>query len=341
MRAVAVIAFALVAGCDIPTELPKWNPTFAVPLGGTSVAVAQLVPISVENGVDGSTFVISPPSLAFPHSLAKVCVSCAHLDGRIANVPQLQYTDSFRVPLPASVDSAAVVLGAIDFRVTNGWSFDPLRPAPGQTGSMRLDVIGRDGQVRGFALFSGRDRSFAPGTVITGTITFAGAATQTPNLRLSLVSPASEPVHIDTAAALTVSILSGRLVATEATVNVVSRQVTSLPMQLNLAGVDDFIIRRVRGGKLVLTIENDFSVSGRMTLNITGGLNLVTKTFDIPNTDATVEVALSEADLESILGRSVVASIQGLVSTLGSVILMPTSAFRVAPLLVLELGPDS
>jgi hypothetical protein len=341
MRAVAVIGVALIAACDIPTELPKWNPAFAVPLTGTSIAVAQLVPISLESAPDSSTFVMSPASASFPYALSTVCPACAASDGQIAPTPAFQYAAGYAIPFPVTVDSAGVVNGAINFRLTNGWNFDPLRPAPGRTGFMSLELIGHDGNVRGFSFFSGQDRSFAPGSTINGTLTFAGAATQTPILQLRFNSPAGNPVRMDAASSLTLTVVSGRLVATDATVKVSLRQVTSLPMQLNLTGIDDFVIRRVRGGKLVLRIANGFHVTGRMTLNIAGGINPVSQTFDIPADDSTVEVELSEADLESILGRAVVASVQGNVSTSGSVKLTPASTFTVEPLLVLELGPGS
>ncbi len=341
MRAVAVIGVALIVACDIPTELPKWNPTFAVPLTGTSIAVAQLVPISVESTPDGPAFVIAPGSASFPFPLAAVCAACAALHGQTAPTPAIQYSAGSGIPFPVAVDSAGVLNGVINFRLTNGWGFDPLRPAAGQTGFIRVDLLGRDGASRGFVVFSGSERAFPPGSTMDGALTFAGATTQTPILQVTFGSPAGDAAPINAAAMINVIVVSGRLVATDATVKVASRQVTSLPMQLNLTGVDDFVIRRVRGGKLLLKIANGFRVSGRMTLNIAGGINPVSQMFDIPAADSTVEVELSEADLESILGRSVVASVQGIVSTSGSVMLTPTSSFTLEPLLVLELGPGS
>jgi len=341
MRAVAVISLAFIVACDIPTELPKWNPTFAVPLVATSIPVAQLVPISVESTPGGSTFVISPTSVSFPFPLATVCAACVALHGQTAPTPAIHYGAGYAIRFPVNVDSASVVNGVINFRLTNGWGFDPLRPAAGQTGFIRVDLLGRDGTSRGSAFFSGRDRAFPPGSTIDGSLTFAGAITSTPILHITFGFPAGDAARIDAAAAITATILSGRLVATDATVEVISRQVTSNAMSLNLTGVDEFVIQRVRGGKILLAIHNGFAVSGRMTLNITGGINPVRKTFDIPDADATVELELTEAELESVLGQSVVASIQGIVSTSGSVTLTPTTTFTIEPLLVLELGPGS
>jgi hypothetical protein len=132
-----------------------------------------------------------------------------------------------------------------------------------------------------------------------------------------------------------------QLLLSAAQLRVQNRQISAQPVQLDLAGIDDFVVDRVRGGKLVLETTNGFGVGGAMTLVVASGSTQITKQVDVPATDATVEVPFTEAELESMLGHVVVLSFSGLVSSAGAVTVTPASSFSVTSLLVVELGPSS
>lgn len=340
MRFVSVVAL-LITACDLPTELPRWNATFAVPLEGISIPLTQMLPGGVDVSPDGTAFVISGGSYAAEYYLTNICAPCRPLEGQLVPKPAFQGGIGYPIPLPAGLDSASVVSGSIAFSVANGWAFDPLRPAAGQTGAITVDVGSRDLESRGFTAFVGSTHSFPPGSTMPGALTFGGTPVQMPFVHVRFNSPAGDPVRIDGQSKLTFVLTSARLVATDVSVTIGQRQITGRSVQLDLTGIDDFIIRRTRGGRLVLAIDNEFAVRGTMTVAIGGGSTSVTKTFTMAADDATSEVPLTEAELEAMLGRSVTLTLTGLVGTAGPAVLTPASTFTVAPLLVLELGPDS
>ena len=329
------------ASCDIPTELPKWNPTFAVPLEVTSIPLAQLLPAGMDVSPDGTQFLLSVAAFAGQNRLSDVCTACRPLDGQTVPKPAFAGTVFYSIDPPSGVDSASILGGTLNIAVTNGWSFDPLRPAAGQTGAITITVLPVDNRPRGVASFPGQQHAFPPGSTLAGAVNFAGAPTRSIILRVDIWSPAGDPVRIDGASAVRFAVTSGQMVASDATINISPRQLTGLPISLDLSGIDDFVIERVEGGRLILTIDNGFSVRGLMTLTISGGRTNVVKTFTLEADDTTSEVMLTEAELESILGYSVVASVSGFVSTNGPVLVTPSSTFTVKPLLVVDLGPDS
>ena len=341
MRFGVIAATLLLAACDVPTDLPKWNPRYAVPLESTTIPLAQLLPAGVTVSADGLVFLMSTGSLVVPLRLMDACVACRPYEGLVVTKPAFQIGVGHGLPLPQGVDSASIVGGSLNFRITNGWSFDPLRPGGAQTGLLGVNVTGRDARPLGFAVLFGTDHALPPGSSISHSLTFTGTPTTNPVLRLDINSPEGGPVVIDGQSTLTFVLNSGQLVATDVKVTVAQRQLTGIPLQLDLTGIDDFIIERVQSGKLVLTLDNEFAVRGTMTLSITGGLMPIVKTFTLEAEHTTAEVTFSEEEMESILGQSLVASLSGFVSTNGSVSLMPRSVFRVEPLLVLELGATS
>ncbi len=327
----------LTAACDIPTELPKWNPTFAVPLEGTSIPVAQLLPSSVQ--IRSGAFVLSPAPITFQAQLGAFCLPCRQLSSQIVPKPEFDAALIIPLPFPADVIEATVTGGWIHFSIRNGFSFDPVRPGGAQTGMLAIEIQTMNGAVRGSYTLSGVERGFPPATTITDSISIsAGSATAGFQVRLHVHSPAGPPVRVDPQQSLQLTVTPRELAVSEARVLVENRQVTAQQLQLNLTGVDEFIIRRVRGGKLVLAIQNDLVVGGTFTLNITGGFAPVAKTITLTEGATTVEVTLTEPELESILGRSVVASISGIITS-SAALVTPTSVFAIEPLLVLELGP--
>jgi hypothetical protein len=329
----------LLAGCDIPTELPKWNPTFAVPLEGTSFSVAQLLPSSIALAGGNPQFALSVAPVNAVFTLAQLCSACAGAVGQSLPKPAFVGTARVPVPLPADVDEASVSSGNVAFTVRNGFSFDPLRPSASARGTLTINVRRANGALLGSRSISGIDRALSPGSTLSDEVSFAGIADSL-IVEVVLDSPAGDATPFNAADALTITVAPTAVILSSARLLIAGRQISAPQIQLNLTGIDAFVIRRVRGGKLVLSIENGFGASGSVTLGIAGGLTPITKTIALSAADTTVEVPLTESELEGTLGRAVVVSISGTVGANGAVQLTPTSAFTVQPLLMLELGPD-
>ncbi len=338
MKRVWYFAVAL-AACDIPTELPKWNPTFAVALEGTSIPVTQLLPSSVAVA-DNTHFVLALGPVTFSRTLGQLCSACNAVNGQTVPKPQFSAAFSESIALPADIAGVTISSGWIRFSVAHTLAFDPLRPGGGATGNLIVSVRTPEGVLLGSQTISGSQRSFPPGSALTDSIAVSGT-TDSFLAGVILNSPAGAPARIDTAAGFTITTTPARLLLTDVQLRVVGRQITGQQLQVNLSGIDQFIINRVRGGRLVLSITNGFNAAGTMMLNISGGGMQISKSVTFPAGGGKVEIPFAESELESMLGNALVVSFSGVVSSDATVTLTPASAFALTAMLVLELGPDS
>jgi hypothetical protein len=309
-----------------------------VPLEGTGISVTQLLPSSVTI-TGGSAFALSIAPVTFSTSLGDLCPACAAFNGQVVPKPAFTGTFSDALTLPPDVAGGTLTGGWVRFAATNGFSFDPLRPGGGQTGTLTVRVLA-DGALIGSQVISGAQRAWPAGSTLTDSVAVAGAGT-TFSVDVTISSPAGSPTAINTNSGISVTATPVRLLLSDARVQVHDRQVSGQPVQLDLTGIDDFIVDRVEGGQLVFTITNGFAVGGSMTLTVAGATLPITKEVELPATDATVAIALTEAELESMLGRVVTVVVTGLVSATAPVLVTPASAFDIAALLVLELGPPN
>jgi len=309
-------------------------------LAGVSIGVAQLLPPSVTLTDDRTAFSISIAPVSFSTSLGQLCPACAAFNGQTVPKPAFSGTLSAAIPLPADVLGATLIFGRLRFAARNGFSFDPIRPGGAQTGSLTVRVTEAGGALIGSQVITGAQRPWPPGATLTDSLALAGSGAAF-TVALTIDSPAGGAAQINTAARIDVTATPVQLRLSAVQLRVQNRQISAQPVQLDLTGIDDFIIDRVRGGKLVLEATNGFGVGGTMTLVVSSGATQITKQVDMPSTNATVEVPFTEAELESMLGHVVVLSFSGLVSSAAAVTVTPAASFSVAPLLVVELGPSS
>ena len=76
----AVLVLAL-AGCDIPTEVPRWDTRWVIPAERTAFSVADLLPEGVTLAPGGGSFDVPLEGITLSESLAGMCPECAPLDG--------------------------------------------------------------------------------------------------------------------------------------------------------------------------------------------------------------------------------------------------------------------
>lgn len=329
-----------VAACDIPTDLPEWNPTYAVPLADITIGVSQLLPPSVTLANGNTAFSISLAPVSFGTSLGQLCPACAAFNGQTVAKPAFSGTFSTAIPLPTDVLGATLISGRLGFMATNGFSFDPIRPGGPSTGSLSVRVIEAGGALIGSRVIAGAVQAWPPGSTLTDSLELAGTGSSFA-VATTIDSPAGGTAQINTAARIDVTATPVQLLLSSVQLRVQNRQLSAQPVQLDLTGIDEFIIDRVQGGSFVLELTNGFAVGGSMTLVVSGGPTQITKQVAIPAADATVEVPFTESELESMLGRVVVISLSGLVSSDNGVTVTPSSALHAGTLLVLELGASS
>ncbi|HSJ05989.1 MAG TPA: hypothetical protein VK936_04755 [Longimicrobiales bacterium] len=330
----------LLAACDIPTGLPRFESRWVVPLSTTRVGVGELLPAAVT--VAGGRFHVSVPPGSGQRTLGQMCgMPCAAFQGVVA--PKPAFSDSFQVssPLPAGLVAATVESASVTVSLSHDLGFDPVRPE-GRIEDGRLDVtIRNDGRVVGSAVI---DQPFPPGAPIARTIDLApGVMSGVLQASVAIVSPAGDPVAIDNAAALTAHLVPVAMTLTEAEVSVQQREIEAQPVHLDLTGVDEDLRERVRNGALRLTLDNPFALSGSLELRLrapASGADIV-RAVQVSAGQTTHVIALSRDEMRWLLGYDVEATLTGPVTATGpSVTVRPDQEVTVTPRLdlVIEIG---
>jgi hypothetical protein len=332
-----------VGSCDFPSGPPLLQPHYLLPGEGTTLGVRELLPPHVT--VSGPVFLLALGTEPIPpRTLALVCgAPCLAVSGQ--RVPKPAFTDSLgiAVRLPADVHSVTLAGGAVLVSLTHDFGFDPLRP-PGAATHGSILLRARDGaRVLGSVLVTD---PFPSGSTLQRVVPLqAGQVAGDILVEVVMVSPAggTSPEHwvpVNVNASLHGFATPQQVSASQAAVRVESRSVNLPTAQIDLSGVDASLRRRVRGGALVLHLENPFAVSGTLQLQLTGGMT-VTKSVPVQPGITTVRVAFMEAELQSLLGYLVALQASGAVTGSGAAVTVrPEQGLRVNTQLelIIELG---
>jgi hypothetical protein len=315
-------AVVLPAACDVPTGLPRLEPRFVVPLEGTSIPVAQLLPGGVTPAGDVFRLALAPTTAR--RSLGGICgTPCASAHGQVAPKPAFTGTVTGVVPLPAGVSAAVLASGLLTVAVSHSFDFDPLRPQGSTTGGTLQAVVRSGTRQLGTATI---DQAFPRGTQVLRTIQLTpGELTGPVEVQLTLQSPAGGPVLIDTAAVLTAQLSPGTVEVVAVTAGVTNRLVAIQPLTLDLTRVEEELRRRSRGGTLVLTLANPFGVTGELELRLHApqtGTEL-RRPVQVAAGTTTQRVTISEQELNGLLGARVQVSLAGPLGAAAPVMLRP------------------
>lgn len=337
----------LLAGCDIPTSLPEapiLDVKWVVPSQSTSITVANLIPGNVSIAPDGSGFLITPsPSMTqVTRTLAQECPACAAANGLVVPKPAFVGTASMSTQLPTDFSSATLVAGNLQVVVNNGFNFDPLRPsaAAGSPPGVAVIVVANGTTVVGRDSVNGATTALPAGGSITRNIALGGLLTGgTPlSITVTVNSPAGDPVLMDASRPIVVAATSTGLKVASANIIVAGKSVSS-SSTIDLTKVDSTITNRVRGGALLLTVANPFTITGTLTVQLApAGTAPITKTVQLGTGSTARRVEFTEAELRRLLGRTVTVSYTGTVnSTGGPVLVTPQAAVLVTTRLELDL----
>ena len=339
------ITFLAVVGalwaCDIPTDAPKLEQEWILPIAGTSIAVSEFLPDDVGLTQDSSAFTVQVDPIVFEETLGNLCAACAVLNG--LTVPKPGFVGDFHesVSLPDDVESAQVREGRVSVDAQNRFSFDPLRPPGGETGTFTLALHdgGPEGPVLDEVVIDGDDTSFGPGTTLTRELEYSGPVGSSFSVTVSVNSPAGGPqpgnwVPIRINDEIQVSATPGVLEAASADITVAGEVFNLGETSLNLAGISKSMVDRVIAGSFQLEITNPWSVGAILNFTIDGSTmdTPVILIAQIPATPtSTVEVEFSQAELQSFLGEpDVFMSGQGTVDqNAGTVTLAPRQVMRI------------
>lgn len=336
-----------VSACEVPTKLPSWDETWLIPGDSTRVAVSELLPktgeltVSTSGGQPVFALAVAAPA-AVSRSLGQVCAPCAAANGTTVPKPAFTISDSTGITLPTDLVAATIVSGAFNYTITNGFSFDPIRPnaagAPygyfvirvmNGTTLVALDSV--DGAALGIGKNGATLQRSLPLNVGSGSLGITSASPL--EVYLTLNSPQGDPTTINTNQSFSVAIQPAPIALSQAQVNVANQSISAAQTSVDLSSVSDqALINRVQGGTLHLSIASPFGVQGTMTatFSVPGGASIVKS---IPLTTAaqqTADVSLTAAELRTLLGHTASLNVSGSVSSpSGSVTLTPTQVLKV------------
>ena len=339
----ASLLLCAVVACDIPTGVPTWNQTWVVPGDSTQVSVSELLPKSGEVTVvtAGSTKVFSlavPAPPAISTSLGQVCPVCVSANGTTVSKPAFTLRDSTSTTLPSDLVSAAITSGSLAYTITNGFSFDPLRPnaagAPYGYLVVRVmngtTVVASD-SVDGQTTAMGKNGATFQRTLAFNAVTVSGASPL--RVVITLDSPQGDAITINTSESFSLAAQPGQVTLGQATVKVQSQSIAGQQTSIDLSSVDaSAVVNRVQGGALRLTVANPFGVQGQLDAVITAaGMAPITKTIVLSSSaTSTPRVDLTADELRAMLGKSVTLTVGGVVSSpSGTVTLDPTQVLKV------------
>lgn len=292
------------AGCEIPTDAPILEQRWIIPAERTTIGVDELLPTGVT--VSGSNFDVSVDPFSISRALGDVCPGCAAVNGLVAPKPAFTATFSVTESLPADVSGVGIASGSIQITIQNGFGFDPIRPAGGNTGTITVTLTdGPGGAQIGEITLDGATDALSPGSQLTRTMTLATSdISSTLNADVTVNSPSGDAVMIDTSEELDVSATVTSLLVSSATVDVADRDVSLDPVALDVEDIDVQITDRIQSGSIILDITNPFGVGvgGQLTIDQPG--QRISKTFTVgEGATSTVTLSYTGDELRSFLGK--------------------------------------
>ena len=338
----AALLFTATA-CDVPTAAPRWTSTWLLPADSTQVAVADLLPDNVGVIEVGTTKVfdasIGPVPLV--KSLGSVCSECNAVNGQRVPKPDFTIVDSSTANLPVDVLALDVVGGAIDYTITNYFSFDPLNPAPGVHGWLRVVIragetlLARD-SVSGTALALDRGIARTHTVALYGTLASPVRIEGPITIVVTLASPAGDSVTVNTAEEIHVQVTPRSVRASRLTVNVSGRELPPRSSTIDLSSMKG-VVGAIEGGAIILGIRNPFAVGGSLAVSLRAPSGAeVVKSLTLPSGGpdaqmATLRLGLTANEINSIVGQpDVVTTVSGSVTApTGAVTVLPTQVIVV------------
>jgi hypothetical protein len=326
----------LVSACEYPTSAPSWDMRWNVPVSGTSIAVADLLPANITVAPQNTAFLVTVDPVSISRTLSQDCAQCAAATGTTAPKPAFTVDQRNAAALPGDLVSAVLSGGSIGIAINHNFTFDPIRvsSAAGATQGS-LDVIVRsNGQIIGQRRLHGDTATLAAGVTRTISVPLTAGSTlgSSVEVQVVLVSPAGDPVMMDASRSFNLTATPTGLAVSRADVRIASKSVSSGDTELDLTDVESDVADRLISGNVILQINNPLAIGGTMSLRLTGGGVDITRTFALQSQRSTVTLAFSKAEIQSLFGKLLTVSASGTVSGTGA-----GNVVQVTPSQVIEI----
>jgi hypothetical protein len=322
LRSAAVLAVVLAAGaCEFPTEAPIFESHFVIPSETTTLQVNQLLPSSITVANGAFQLALTPATLN--RTLGSMCAACIPFNGQTVPYPGFSASVGTTITIPSDVASATLASGAVNLSIQNAFGFDPLSPPGASTGGQMVVTVTNNGRTLGTTTVTG---PFPTGTTKNATVALAPGNLSGPiDISVAITSPAgglapANFVTVNTNGSLNLVATPQAIAISSATVAVSNKNINVNSIDLNLADIDDQIASHASKGAIILKMDNPFSVTGALSLKVTGeGVN-ITKTVTIAPGTTTQRIEFSGAEIRSMLGHHLTLTINGPVNGSGGAV---------------------
>jgi hypothetical protein len=307
------------SSCSIPSDAPIWDTRWGVPAEGVSVQVSEILPDRMTVTPDGTAFAVEVDPFAFSQTLADACPPCDALDGQTGPKPAFVTSLDGLGELPAKVLSVDVDHVLVRVSITNGLSFDPLRPGAGNQGTMMLRAYngGPESELLAEIEVDGADQGFVPGSTLVLEVTVQEITVdEAVRVVLSIDSPAGDTVLLDSSGSIDVLVVTDVVRVSSARIEVAGETFAADPVELDVGDIEQSLVDRIQSGALDILVENPFGVAGSFLARIGGPFPDIVKSMTFTEEPASVtRVEFSQEELRTFLGQSgVILSGTGTVS---------------------------
>lgn len=346
-RIITTLALVALAACEFPTEPPRWEQTWVLPVDRIQISVAELLPDSVEINADTSAFVIRTPASAVELSLLDLCGdACLLANGMTVPKPAFHDTIRTTTTLPAELVSAMLAGGEFDVSMAHDFDFDPLRPSadPAEpVGHIVVRIVSAGNRVA-FDSISGDDQAFPRGSSLVPSLPIqAVMGNDTLAIEIEVYSPAGDSATIDVTDTLGVDFAPSTIEIASLTMNATGIAIDSVNTHMGF-GVDPTTVERVQGGALRFDVRNPFTATGTLDLSIRGPFPTIDGSMPIVQGDYVERLDFTAEQLRGLLSAdSVDVVVAGDVSADGGTLtvapgdaLVMDNQFEI----VLLIGPD-
>jgi hypothetical protein len=342
-----VLVAAGAAACDFPTEPPRYEQTWVVPVERITIGVAELLPAGIDLSADSAAFVTETPEASIAVSLAEACgTPCVLASGLEAPKPAFRDTLRATITLPADLVSAALTGGALDATLAHDFSFDPLRPGadPDAPRGHIVIRVTSGGNTVAFDSIDGADRAFPAGVDLVPSLDVMPVeANDTVAMEIALYSPAGDSTTILATDTLGVRFAPSALLIGSATIAASGITIDSVTTRLDFGDIDATTAARVQRGALRFGVRNPFTVTGALDMVFTGDFPAIERVLAIREGDYGERLEFTGTEVRAILGSEGVEAVaSGSVSAEGGTLtvappdaLVLDSEFE----LVLFIGP--
>ena len=347
---------ALAAACALPTEAPNWDVVWNLPLpgAGQTISVTSFLPNGVSivgaapNQVFRATVSSAPP---INRTLGVQCPTCP-----TATAPKPAFTApvstaTLSLAAGAALNSGVLAAGSqIVLQLVNGFSFDPIRPPGGPTGTVTL-TVSNGATTLGTLTLLGTTAAIPANQSSSFTVPLSGTINTSLPLTVSMTmdSPAGaagSPVAMNPGqlftvnstptlniSLATVTIAAQTLTPTNTTTDLTDGPLAELETRIDTTGTDT-------QGTLFMEVSNPLAVGASGTLamtiakvdsnGVTIPIPVITKPFAIAagggaSTRSVVQIDFTGKELAHILGGSVTLTLTGTTGA-GTTLVTPTSA---------------